>query len=289
MSFADLERGEGRRTTRAGSDNVYTDNNLSNQAGGSHVASRASAAAFSARVNKLSQQVFRISSNVASIQRLVDLLGTSKDTDDLRTELHDLTEQTRELVRETNQDIKALANLDNTHAKKLEYRKISKDFQMVLVDFQKVQRVSAERQREFVDRARLASSHNGSDDGRQGQYSGQLSQSDYQRRMQLMIIDNEVDFNESLIGQREEEIREIESGITELNEIFRDIGSMVYEQNSLLDSIENNVTPIRMRTQAASEELTTAARRQRKARRRSCCILIVVALVAAVVVFAILG
>jgi syntaxin 7 len=49
-----------------------------------------------------------------------------------------------------------------------------------------------------------------------------------------MIIDNEVDFNESLIGQREEEIREIESGITELNEIFRDIGSMVYEQSSLL-------------------------------------------------------
>ncbi|KAF9362403.1 hypothetical protein BGX34_006246 [Mortierella sp. NVP85] len=158
---------------------------------------------------------------------------------------------------------------------------------MVLVDFQKVQRVSAERQREFVDRARLASSHNGSDDGRQGQYDGQLSQSDYQRRMQLMIIDNEVDFNESLINQREEEIREIESGITELNEIFKDIGSMVYEQSSLLDSIENNVTPIRMRTQAASEELTTAARRQRRARRRSCCILIVVTLVAAVVVFAI--
>lgn len=31
---------------------------------------------------------------------------------------------------------------------------MSKDFQKVLVEFQKVQRVSAEKQREFVDRAR---------------------------------------------------------------------------------------------------------------------------------------
>jgi t-SNARE complex subunit (syntaxin) len=52
--------------------------------------------------------------------------------------------------------------------------------------------------------------------------------------MQLMVVDNELEYNESMIVQREEEIREIEHGITELNEIFRDLGTMVNEQGSML-------------------------------------------------------
>jgi len=45
------------------------------------------AQAFSARVQQISQQVFKINSNVSSIQRLVALLGTHKDTEELRTKL----------------------------------------------------------------------------------------------------------------------------------------------------------------------------------------------------------
>lgn len=55
--------------------------------------------------------------------------------------------------------------------------------------------------------------------------------------MQLIVVDNELEYNESMIVQREEEIREIESGITELNEIFRDLGTMVHEQGSMLGKL----------------------------------------------------
>jgi syntaxin 7 len=36
----------------------------------------------------------------------------------------------------------------------LEQQKLSKDFQKVLADFQKIQRVSASKQREYVDKAK---------------------------------------------------------------------------------------------------------------------------------------
>ena len=39
---------------------------------------------------------------------------------------------------------------------------------------------------------------------------------------------------ESLIQEREDEIREIESGIHELSEIFRDLGTLVTEQGGML-------------------------------------------------------
>ncbi|KAI8599323.1 t-SNARE [Dissophora ornata] len=266
MSFADLERGEGGAAGQ-----------------------QAAATAFSARVNQISQQVYRISTNVSSIQRFVGFLGTNKDTEDVRNKLHDVTEQTRVLVKDTSQDIKDLAKLDNTHGKKLEHNKLSKDFQKVLVEFQKVQRVSAEKQREFVDRVRQTNVRNDYEDEDQNESGDQPLINDTQRRMQLMVVDNELEYNESLIVQREEEIREIESGITELNEIFRDLGTMVNEQGSMLDSIENNVTSISMSTQAASEELTTAAIHQRNARKKSCYLLLIVAVVAGVVVLAILS
>ena len=39
---------------------------------------------------------------------------------------------------------------------------------------------------------------------------------------------------ESLIHEREVEIREIETGIHELNEIFRDLGTLVTEQGAMI-------------------------------------------------------
>ncbi|KAG0302710.1 hypothetical protein BGZ98_007284 [Dissophora globulifera] len=274
MSFPDLERGEGGGFRRTGGN--ANNNNNSN------------AEAFSNRVNHISQQVFRISSNVSSIHRYVGFLGTNKDTEDNRNKLHEVTEKTRDLVKNTSQDIKDLAKLDNTHGKKLEHNKLSKDFQKVLVEFQKVQRISAEKQREFVDRVKHTNVRNDYEDEDRSE-SGDRPLINEQRRMQLMVVDNELEYNESMIVQREEEIREIESGITELNEIFRDLGTMVNEQGSMLDSIENNVTSISMSTQSASEELTTAAIHQRNARKKSCYLMLIVAVVAGIVVLAILS
>ncbi|KAF8928435.1 hypothetical protein BGZ47_001645 [Haplosporangium gracile] len=302
MSFADLERGEGgfRRTGGSGprplgggNGNGNNGNNNNNGANNSRWDSGDSPgdaqAAFSTKVNQISQQVFRISSNVSSIQRLVGFLGTNKDTEDVRNKLHDVTEQTRLQVKETSQEIKDLARLDNTHGKKLEHNKLSKDFQKVLVEFQKVQRISAEKQREFVDRVRHDSARNDYSDEDASESGDRPLIDDSQRRMQLLVVDNELEYNESMIVQREEEIREIESGITELNEIFRDLGTMVHEQGSMLDSIENNVTSISMSTHAAAEELTTAAIHQRNARKKSCYLLLIAAVVAGIVVLAIIN
>jgi syntaxin 7 len=55
---------------------------------------------------------------------------------------------------------------------------------------------------------------------------------DRQRQVQLVALDSEIEYNELLITEREGEIQNIEQGITELNEIFRDMGMLVNEQES---------------------------------------------------------
>lgn len=59
-----------------------------------------------------------------------------------------------------------------------------------------------------------------------------LQADDAQRRIQIEALDNEIEYNETLISEREGEIQGIEQGITELNEIFRDLGMLVNEQES---------------------------------------------------------
>jgi len=51
------------------------------------------------------------------------------------------------------------------------------------------------------------------------------------------VSPQELEFQETLIAEREAEIREIESGIHELNDIFRDLGTIVQEQGGLIGTL----------------------------------------------------
>lgn len=57
------------------------------------------------------------------------------------------------------------------------------------------------------------------------------------QRQADLIPDSELQYQEQVIQEREGEIREIEAGIVELNEIFRDLGTIVTEQQSMLGRI----------------------------------------------------
>lgn len=52
--------------------------------------------------------------------------------------------------------------------------------------------------------------------------------------LQNQLSPQELAYQESLIQEREAEIREIETGIHELHEIFRDLGTLVQEQGGML-------------------------------------------------------
>ncbi|KAH0006843.1 hypothetical protein KCU72_g13846, partial [Aureobasidium melanogenum] len=108
-----------------------------------------------------------------------------------------------------------------------------------------------------------------------------------QQQEQLRLADqSEVDFQESLIVEREAEIRNIEQSVGELNELFRDVAHMVHDQGGQLDIISNNVTSTRDDTQGADRELRTASRHQKNARNKMCCLLLILAVILTVVIVA---
>ena len=118
-------------------------------------------------------------------------------------------------------------------------------------------------------------------------YTDEPGQSQVQEQEQLRLASqDEVDFQESLIIERESEIRNIEQSVGELNELFRDVAHIVHEQGAQLDTIEVNVQNTNTDTRQADIELRSANRYQRKARGRMCCLLLILAVVLTIIILA---
>ncbi|KAH9968360.1 t-SNARE [Lactifluus volemus] len=237
--------------------------------------------------SSLSIQVFKIHANVQGILKLVDQLGTTRDSSSLRKSLHDLTETTRAMTKRGSDDLKKLAALQATLPnKKTQMQKTAHDFQLSFVAFQRAQQVSAEKQRTVVKTVKLAVEE---DPATLSQHVDPAPEQVQAQAMQSQLSPHELAYQESLIQEREAEIREIETGIHELSEIFRDLGTLVHEQGGMLDNIESNVYSIAVDTAGAAEELSTASEYQRKAGRRAACLGLILIIVVAVVLLAILS
>lgn len=96
-----------------------------------------------------------------------------------------------------------------------------------------------------------------------------------------------MDFQEALIVEREEEIRNIEQGVGDLNVLFRQVAQIVTEQGEQLTSIADNVEDVRDDTRGAQVELRQAARHQKAARNKGCCLMLILAVILTIIILAI--
>lgn len=150
-------------------------------------------------------------------------------------------------------------------------------------EFQTVQRRALEKQRASAVAARTAL-----DDTEPAEADAQQQQQQQQLEEQRQSLANqdEVDFQESMIIERETEIRNIEQSVGELNELFRDVAHIVSEQGGQLDVVSENVERVTTDTRGANVELRGASRHQKGARNKACCLLIILAVILVIIVLA---
>lgn len=125
-------------------------------------------------------------------------------------------------------------------------------------------------------------------DGAAGGGGGQLLlQQEQPQELSRLAPQEEVDFQEALIIEREDEIRNIEQGVGDLNVLFTQVATMVHQQGEQLDNIADNVENVRTDTRGADHELRAAARYQRNARSKACCLLLILAVILTIVLLAV--
>ncbi|EXJ85916.1 syntaxin 7 [Capronia coronata CBS 617.96] len=224
----------------------------------------------------LSTKLFELVSNIS---RLSNQLA-KRDTERVRERVHDLLEETRDGFKDVGEGIKrAQAWPDLNPAQRYTNQKLSREFASALSEFQVVQRRAIEKER--ASKAALEEAASAQSPSMEGEQ--QLQTLEEPRLAQQ----DEVDYQENLIIEREGEIRQIEQSVGELNELFRDVATLVRDQGDLIDAIDVNVENTLTDTRGADVELRSASRYQKNARNKACCLLLILAIVLLIVVLAV--
>ena len=245
--------------------------------------------AFDQLTKQLSSRLFTLTSNITQLNRQLALVGTKKDSETLRDRINQLLTQTRTSFTEVSSGVKKVQTWpDVSPAQKYTQEKLTANLSSSLADFQAAQRLAAEKTRQYVVAARRVQElqHEGQD-AEAYDNEGGVQVPLVQQEAMLLADQGEVEFQESVIAQREEEIRGIEEGIRELNTIFKDLGQLVVEQEEDLEHIDANVSRAAQHHSQADQELRTAARYQKGARNRACCLLLILAVILTVILLAV--
>lgn len=240
---------------------------------------------------ELTNKLFKLNSNNQRLNGEIGHLGTRRDTPRVRERVHELIEESREAFKEVGEGVKKVQTWENvTPTQKYQQQKFTREFQSSLSEFQSLQRTALEKQKASVSAAR-----NAIDDGTLSPSSGvPFSSSPGSQQQQLqqqeltrLAPQDDVDFQEALIIERENEIRNIEQGVGDLNVLFQQVAQIVNEQGETLDTIANNVENVRDDTRGADRELRSAARYQKNARSKACCLLLILSVILTIVLLAV--
>ncbi|KAJ9132916.1 hypothetical protein P3X46_033734 [Hevea brasiliensis] len=211
--------------------------------------------------------VFQINTAVAGFRRLVDAIGTAKDTPEHRRKLHNTRQRILQLVKDTSAKLKSVSESDHdinvNPSKKIEDAKLARDFQTTLQEFQKVQKLASERESTYSPSLPASSLTAASGSG---EYVAPSMDQDTQpflmeqKRQEVLLLDNEIAFNEAIIDEREQGIREIQEQIGQVNDIFKDLAVLVHEQGVVIDDIHSNIESSAAATNQAKVQLARASK-----------------------------
>lgn len=233
--------------------------------------------------NCVSSNIQQLTNKIASIQRMVNQIGSNADVPETFKELQTLQKESNTIANETSLFLKQLRQIQSSQAeerqRKIQQDKLQENFSNALHKLQQVQRLAMEKERENVQRVRAQSSgqsgYQGFDHHDDTPFRDKTSESEFP----AFQVQQEADINIEMIREREEGLRQLESDIVNVNEIFKDLAIMVHEQGETIDSIEANVDHTQQHVEAANVQLQKAKTHQSAARKKKCCLIVILLLV----------
>ncbi|XP_060535405.1 syntaxin-7 [Cylas formicarius] len=224
---------------------------------------------------KLSQtigtSIQKISQNVSWMQRMVNQIGTHQDSPELRKQLHSIQHFTQQLAKDTNDYIKDLSNItpsgsqSEQRQRKMQRERLQDEFTSSLNMFQQVQRSTAQKEKDELKKAKQ-------------QVYGEPFVPGYKKDQQLIELqDNaarqqqhqlqeEADLR--ALQEQEQSVRQLESDINDVNQIFKELGTLVHEQGETIDSIEANVENTSQYVRQGAQQLQQAGSFKDKVRKK---------------------
>lgn len=232
----------------------------------------------------------------ANIQRMQDSIRSASEQLDRASRgmmskrvgenLDEFLTKSRDLASETEQSFRDwtihLASEPNErHRKKFSYEKLRRAFEEEVKNLKNVAKQVVDVQREQAEKA--ASPNGCAVNGKPAELRPMCEPEDDTHEESRGLLDEEVDSGSGvgdlaelqtrISRERESGIQRIQSQVSEVNQIFRDLATIVTDQGTQLESIESASEETSTHVAGAVSELKKTAERQRSSRERLCCLL----------------
>lgn len=246
-------------------------------------------------ITKASNLLTDFANGVSSLERLVNQLGTKRDSQTLRKsiaerripELSDYKQQLEHLTKDISYMItnNTLASSED----KFSEERLHREFELIKKNFNHIRRQYNERSASVILKDRIANKAAVDDPFEGGDETTPLisQQQQQQQQQQYTVPQQDLDLHAILAEERANEIKRIHGGVDEINSIYKQLGYLVQQQGAQVDTVENNMTNLTSHTQNASRELIKADNYQKQKRKWSCIILMILVIIVLIVVLAV--
>ncbi|PNF18452.1 hypothetical protein B7P43_G09020 [Cryptotermes secundus] len=214
-----------------------------------------------------------------NLEQALKSIGTDKDNQGLRDKVHVTQLSCNQIVSQTAKDLQRLTVVVRKGDKqqKLQAEKLTGDFKDAVQCYSRLQKQVAEKMKmHLLSRQTLevTSEYCDEDADEEQRLTEEAEKIAAQKSLQ-----REIEFEQEMLLEREQRIRQIESNILDVNEIMRDLGAMVHDQGDIINSIENNIENVHGNVELGHQELQKASEYQISHRKKMCFLIAVAVLI----------
>jgi len=244
---------------------------------------------FSECHSQITRNIQQLTSLFDEIKGNLQFLGKRADNRAFRESLNERMSLAMKLLKDTHNALKRLDGIasksQRQKEKKQKVAKLTQDIDSKLNGpFQQLFSQAKKMMDEIPIPVTAAFNSNSSDE------KNQLLEEDYQ---QYYKIADETAFQDGIVYEREKDIAGIQRQVVEVNEIFRDLGRMIAEQNPQIENIRTHISDVVDNVKTADSEVTEADSLLSSSRKKLCFvslgILLVIAICVVVVVVVLKG
>lgn len=230
---------------------------------------------FNSLMNDIATNVFTINSSIKTLLDASKIIGTPRDNIGVRNKIHVTQLSANQVASATSKDISKLklAVPRDDKQRQLQAEKLQGEFKEALNKYHELQKELAEKQKSHLLLSATAESPPSDDEDENRQKQAQLSR--------------DLQFEQEILVEREQKIRQIEADVLDVNQIMRELGAIVNEQGETIDRIENSIDQTAGNVEEGTEQLIKASGYQNKYRKKLL-ILVIIAIVIAAILIAIL-
>ncbi|XP_022237088.1 syntaxin-12-like isoform X2 [Limulus polyphemus] len=214
----------------------------------------------------ISSNIFAINNSATSLDRAQKQLGTKTDSSSFRDRIHATQQLANETVSDTTICLKQLSELveKGNKQQKLQLERLKNEFKDTVQRYSSVQKLVATKMKYTLLNVMPNPIHPTvewgiEDDNEENQA---LLEEEKQRMQKQKQLDSELEVEQALLEEREQRIREIESDMLDVNQIFRDLASMVHEQGEVINTIADNIDNTCYNVEEGASQLQKASEYQ---------------------------